>query len=463
MREISRRALLSGAAVAGGGAAAGSLLGTARSADAATAWQSKIMTNVKDFGARGDGTTDDAKAINAAITATGHSGTVWFPAGTYRVGSPIRLSQGLRYTASNDWGVTIEQAPGANLPAVVADAGYLDGQKWVSQGVTIEYLIINGRKDANHSGHGLVLMNWRAIVRSVKVLNTPEAGIVLSDLNIRGESYNGVAVENRIEDCTISFTNSYGVWVMDHDFSGKITDGYLLNNVVESCEGTYGIRIDRAAGWFIENNHVYDSRHSAIFLDQVWCTFFGFNDIDTFGLSGIPDATFNGVMVDTLLVTGRPSIFIGNVSSTAQTHGPKSRFVHFHFIGNQPGTSRVTVVANVAHNDPRLGYSTILGAADAENSVGFMYEAQTGGELEVTDLANRSDGIFAPISLSNLGGSVRFISDSPTLSMVLARGDMFVGTGPSEMARLPVGKDGEVLMADSSSPFGVRWAPSSGG
>jgi hypothetical protein len=396
--EISRRALLAGAAVAGGGSAAAHLLGSAQTAEDATAWQSKIVTNVKDYGARGDGTNDDAGAINAAIAATRFGGTVWFPPGTYRVGSPIRLAQGLRYTASNEWGVTIEQAPGANLPAVAADAGYLDGKKSVSDGVTIEYLVIDGRKDVNHAGHGLVLMNWRAIVRSVKVLNTPEAGIVLSDLNIKGESYSGVAIENRIEDCTISFTNSYAVWIMDHDNSGKVTDGYLLNNVVEACDGPYGMRIDRAAGWFIENNHVYDSRHSAFFLDQVWCTFFGFNEVDTFGLSGIPGATFTGVMVDHLLVTGRPSVFIGNISATAQTHGPKSSFVHFHIIGNQPGTCRVTVVANVAHNDPHLGGSPIVGAGGATNSIGFMYEAQTGGELAVTEVANRSDGNFVPLS-----------------------------------------------------------------
>lgn len=46
--------------------------------------------NVKDFGARGDGETDDAAAIQAAFDARGW-GRVYFPAGAYVVGSTLRL------------------------------------------------------------------------------------------------------------------------------------------------------------------------------------------------------------------------------------------------------------------------------------------------------------------------------------------------------------------------------------
>jgi hypothetical protein len=45
--------------------------------------------NVLDYGAKGDGVTDDAAAIGRAITAAGTSGTVFFPPGTYKVSSNI--------------------------------------------------------------------------------------------------------------------------------------------------------------------------------------------------------------------------------------------------------------------------------------------------------------------------------------------------------------------------------------
>lgn len=49
--------------------------------------------NVQDYGAKGDGTTDDQKSIQAAITALGSSGgSIFFPVGTYLVGSGSTLT-----------------------------------------------------------------------------------------------------------------------------------------------------------------------------------------------------------------------------------------------------------------------------------------------------------------------------------------------------------------------------------
>ncbi len=56
--------------------------------------------NVTDFGATGNGTTDDTAAINAAIAAAAPSSprtgnTVYFPAGTYLVSSTLAVPSGL--------------------------------------------------------------------------------------------------------------------------------------------------------------------------------------------------------------------------------------------------------------------------------------------------------------------------------------------------------------------------------
>lgn len=58
-----------------------------------TAWKKKArgMLNVRDFGAKGDGSTDDTAAIQAAIDHVQTNGirALYFPAGTYLISSPL--------------------------------------------------------------------------------------------------------------------------------------------------------------------------------------------------------------------------------------------------------------------------------------------------------------------------------------------------------------------------------------
>src|SRR5438876_10859709 len=47
------------------------------------------IVNVKEFGAKGDNTTDDTSAIQSAINALGSQGKVYFPLGSYKITSTI--------------------------------------------------------------------------------------------------------------------------------------------------------------------------------------------------------------------------------------------------------------------------------------------------------------------------------------------------------------------------------------
>jgi len=63
----------------------------------ATTVQTKLResVSVKDFGAVGDGTTDDTTAIQTADTAATAAGkTLYFPAGTYRINPAVRIQMG---------------------------------------------------------------------------------------------------------------------------------------------------------------------------------------------------------------------------------------------------------------------------------------------------------------------------------------------------------------------------------
>jgi hypothetical protein len=75
--------------------------------------------NVKQFGAKGDGTTDDTAAIQAAINALTNGGEVLFPQATYKVSSTISIGNGSSAAASTIWGITLRGLGHPVLPAAM--------------------------------------------------------------------------------------------------------------------------------------------------------------------------------------------------------------------------------------------------------------------------------------------------------------------------------------------------------
>jgi len=73
------------------------------------------IVSVKDFGAKGDGTTDDTAAIQAAIDAVGSQGTVHVPSGTYVVSSTIQITRDrVHLLGAGAWASTLLFAPAAD-------------------------------------------------------------------------------------------------------------------------------------------------------------------------------------------------------------------------------------------------------------------------------------------------------------------------------------------------------------
>eukprot|EP00955_Chlamydomonas_euryale_P084106 363925-Chlamydomonas_euryale.AAC.27 len=51
----------------------------------------RVRTDVRDFGAVGDGVADDSEALEAAAKATPRNGVLYLPAGTYRLTRVLKL------------------------------------------------------------------------------------------------------------------------------------------------------------------------------------------------------------------------------------------------------------------------------------------------------------------------------------------------------------------------------------
>src|SRR5262245_39137991 len=82
----------------------------------------ELCVNVRNFGAQGDGVTDDAAAIGTALTAVKASGgIVCLPPGTYLLGTPLSLSSNVTLLGAGADATTIcsHSALGANRLIVI--------------------------------------------------------------------------------------------------------------------------------------------------------------------------------------------------------------------------------------------------------------------------------------------------------------------------------------------------------
>lgn len=90
---------------AGGAALTGTKLNT-------TTWLGGVF-NVKDYGATGDGVTDDSNAIDSARAAISGAGTLFFPKGSYYTEHTLSLSDGLRIIGAGSGDTVINYYGGA--------------------------------------------------------------------------------------------------------------------------------------------------------------------------------------------------------------------------------------------------------------------------------------------------------------------------------------------------------------
>jgi len=149
------------------------------------------MVNVRAFGARGDGTTDDAAAINAAITyaaALGASGTgsagqsltggtVFFPAGVYLHSQTIALKSQVRLMGASREAVTLRRT--ANVVSLgIYGTGSADvNRNWYA---SVEHLTIDGDGETA-TGVDMVYAS-QVVFNSVFIFNVSGIGMDLVEV-----------------------------------------------------------------------------------------------------------------------------------------------------------------------------------------------------------------------------------------------------------------------------------------
>ncbi|GFF23472.1 glucan 1,3-beta-glucosidase [Aspergillus udagawae] len=210
----------------------------------------QVYRNVKDFGAKGDGVTDDTAAINQAMSSGNRCGKgcdsstttpalVYFPPGTYVVSKPI-----IQYYYSQIVGDAI------NLPVIKASAGFTgmavidadpyenDGSNWYTNQNNffraIRNLVIDLTAMPMSSGAGI---HW-------------QVGQATSLQNIRFEMVRGGGDANKQQG--IFMDNGSGGFMSDLVFNG----------------GNYGMFVGNQQ--FTTRNLSFNDCNTAVFMNWNW-------------------------------------------------------------------------------------------------------------------------------------------------------------------------------------------------
>lgn len=218
--------------------------------------------SVKDFGATGDGVTNDTAAIQAAIdAATLAGGSVYVPPGVYLC-SNLRVTQ-----VSADGGLSTSRfmfygaGQSSILKASAANPILHIGNTYVTTAMfDVEVTGLNFDGNSTSTSNILLTAAHRVYISRCKVQRSAGVGIRLND---------GSFGSNVIEKCLIRNNGSHGIYVPDSTDGGtnqangnalKIRDNTILSNTGS------GIRITSGNSILIQGNDISSNANGGVVL-----------------------------------------------------------------------------------------------------------------------------------------------------------------------------------------------------
>lgn len=260
------------------------------------------VVNAKDYGATGDGATDDAAAINRAVDVlvSRGGGMLLFPEGTYIIGTPIKLRSNVAYVGLG-WSSIIKQKAGVTAVNLFGEATPVAAQS----NIIIRDLAIDGNRancdfPADDADGNAIRCNQ---VSHSRFLNLYIHDTVFNAISLYNASNDNLVENNRIEDvgkvgvppgaythCAVFMefganrnaivhnrvqtTRQYGIWIGARDadnydnriegnfVAGALSDGIRIGDDVTTnkayrpsvignrvlSNGDLGIRIFHAGG-----------------------------------------------------------------------------------------------------------------------------------------------------------------------------------------------------------------------
>lgn len=239
----------------------------------------QIFTNVKQFNAKGDGSTDDSSAISSALSSLSSTGGVlFFPPGTYLTGTQTLLPN-VHIVGAGLGNTTIKLKNGANADLFSAQTGSINLSATLNSGIpgtllsfSIRDLTLDGNKANQTSGtsYPLRFYGYNFVLRDLQIMNGRSGGALI-DWN-GGSSLTSPSdnMESLIDTCKFHDNSGIGL-----QFGGPHDS--RMHNVISFSNTSHNFHFaPNSAGTLATNCHGYlnsNTANTCCYLVEAGCSF----------------------------------------------------------------------------------------------------------------------------------------------------------------------------------------------
>jgi len=219
--------------------------------------QAPSVFNVLDFGAKGDGTTDDAPAVNALLSSISAGDSVYFPNGRYRLGQNLFPPSDSTVFGAGDAAVLL---PDADVLAPVNHPIWVKGQN----NVFIHDLQIDCQDPTIAARAGVMLTDGASFVtvQNMYIRRCGQYAIAAGDKRNSPPYFGGLhgikILNNRVDMTGATYPNAIGIEVLPKG-SGPYNSNpgiIIADNSVIADAASNGIKVNNQSGARLTGNYI---------------------------------------------------------------------------------------------------------------------------------------------------------------------------------------------------------------
>jgi hypothetical protein len=352
-------------------------------ADGGAVHKDALPVNVKDFGATGDGVTDDTAAIHAARDAGAASNRdIYFGPGDFLSPGLTANVPGQTWLLDKATTIVLDPADTNHAITVAASGVAIRGGGKIAAGTaTHACIFINaGISDVDMDGMELEGGTYGVRVKGGTGAVTTRVSVVdcyVHNQVSHGVYFNWETEDSRISGCNIASPGGNGIWVGNNSLRPKITD-----NIITSS-GRIGIEVFNGSGdALVSGNTVNICSSIGISLDRADRSQVALNTIISSGSYGLELAGSNAcaVLGNTVRLAGSVGVSISalgvgtscddNLIQGNYFYNPAGNGIYAG--GSSQGAKRMRIIGNYvvdagngASGFVAIGNATGIGCTDA--------------------------------------------------------------------------------------------------